>query len=149
MPLLPLFEPALAFAFGLGPAFELAGSVFLAERLPLAGEPTAEDILAVDAEFRMRLAEQGSDPVRRQWLAPFRKECGGWRFRARLSRTALAGRKGKTDDWVEILYEDAYGSGQRLVVTETRGIIASAAVWVRKSRPRSSRREVSGSNWPL
>ena len=38
MPLLPLFEPALAFAFGLGPVFELAGGVFWAGRSPRAGD---------------------------------------------------------------------------------------------------------------
>ena len=40
------------------------------------------------------------------------------------------------------------GSSTATVVTETRGVIASAAVCSRKSRPRSSSREVSGSRRP-
>jgi hypothetical protein len=93
-----------------------------------ANEPNVADLLAIDAAFRelvRKHRESGGDEA---WLPPFRAERGGWRFRARFARTALAARIGATRDWVEIHFERTDRSGQRTVVTETRGELSGRRV---------------------
>jgi hypothetical protein len=96
---------------------------------PIAGEPAVGELLAIDREYQM-LAERQRlptisprrfNPTNEPWLPVLQIRRGGYRYRALFSNTALAHRLGQTRDWVVIYFEDGYQSGQRTVVTETRG----------------------------
>jgi hypothetical protein len=96
---------------------------------PVVGEPPVADLLAIDDDYRRQAAASqlptltprrfnpGNDP----WLPLFVTDRSGWRFRALFSNTALAHRLGQTHDWVVLYFDDGVSSGQRTVVTETRG----------------------------
>jgi hypothetical protein len=96
---------------------------------PIRGEPPVADLLAVDADYRRgaegnqlpTIAPRRFNPGHEPWLPLFRADRNGWRFRALFSNTALAHRLGQTRDWVVIYFDDGMVSGQRTVVTETRG----------------------------
>ncbi len=87
------------------------------------------DLLAVDADYRRQaaanqlptLTPRRFNPEHQPWLPLFVTDRNGWRFRALYSNTALAHRLGQTHDWVVIYFDDGVSSGQRTVVTETRG----------------------------
>jgi hypothetical protein len=96
---------------------------------PIQGEPSVAALLAIDEEYR-RQAERDALPVvtprrfnpeNQPWLPLFVTDRDGWRFRALFSNTALAHRLDRTHDWVVIAFHDGFNSGQRTVVTETRG----------------------------
>jgi hypothetical protein len=96
---------------------------------PIHGEPPVTEILTVDQDYRKE-AEAGELPTvaprrfnsdNEPWLPLFFANRNGWRFRARFSNTALAHRLGQTRDWVIVFFDDGMVSGQRTVVTETRG----------------------------
>jgi DNA polymerase (family 10) len=96
---------------------------------PVMREPAIADLLAVDAEYRRR-AEQHLLPTLtprrfnaegRAWLPIYQTDRGDWFYRALFSNTALAHRLNTTRDWVVIYFDDGTTSGQRTVVTETRG----------------------------
>ncbi len=97
--------------------------------LPVRGEPGVADILAVDREYRRRsglaklptIAPRRFNPGNEPWLPLMHVRRGGWRYRALFSNTALAHRLGTTKDWVVVYFDDAITTGQRTVVTETRG----------------------------
>jgi DNA polymerase (family 10) len=100
-------------------------------RLPerIRGEPGVAELLAVDRDYRTQ-AEQGAlptlsprrfNPNNEPWLPLLQMRRGGWHYRALYSNTALAHRLGRTGDWVVIYFDDGIVSGQRTVVTETRG----------------------------
>src|SRR5262249_5793479 len=76
-------------------------------------------------ELVQRHKENGGDD---SWLPPFRLDRDGWLYRARFARTALAARVGATRDWVEIHFENDGKTGQRTVVTETRGDLSGQRV---------------------
>jgi hypothetical protein len=100
-------------------------------RLPelILGEPSVAALLAIDEEYRLqadgdrlpRVAPRRFNPEHEPWLPLYVSDRDGWRFRALFSNTALAYRLGKTHDWVVIAFHDGFNSGQRTVVTETRG----------------------------
>jgi hypothetical protein len=108
----------------------LAGRLSLS-RLPepIHGEPPVDDLLAIDALYRAQaqrhelptLAPRRFNPEHQPWLPFFRADRNGWRYRALYSNTALAHRLGRTRDWVVVYFDDGFTSGQRTVVTETRG----------------------------
>lgn len=95
-------------------------------------EPSIEELLRVDAEYRQHVEEhelpmitpRRFNPERERWLPIFRAERDGWRYRVLFSNTSLAHRLGKTRDWVVIYFERGDVTGQRTVVTETRGDLA-------------------------
>lgn len=96
---------------------------------PVEGEPPVEELLAVDEEYR-RQAEENTlptvtprrfNPDHEPWLPLYIKDHDGWRYRALFSNTALAHRLGQTRDWVVVSFSDGFTSGQRTLVTETRG----------------------------
>jgi hypothetical protein len=103
---------------------------------PIRGEPALEDLLAIDQEYRTQaaLAKLPTIAPRRfnshndPWLPLLQRQRGGWRYRALYSNTALAHRLGQTQDWVVIYFDDGISSGQRTVVTETRGPLAGRRV---------------------
>jgi hypothetical protein len=105
---------------------------------PIRGEPSVDELVAVDADYRRQAqAEQGPvagedgivrwvtprrfNPEQEPWLPVYVANRDGWRYRAVFSNTALAHRLGQTHDWVVIYFNDGITSGQRTVVTETRG----------------------------
>lgn len=96
---------------------------------PVAGEPSVADLLAVDQEYRSQaqqhllptISPRRFNPENDPWLPLYQIRRQGWRFRALYSNTALAHRLGQTHDWVVIYFTDDVTSGQRTVVTETRG----------------------------
>jgi hypothetical protein len=96
---------------------------------PAGREPDVGDLLAVDEEYRRRaeqqllptLAPRRFNPDQRPWLPIYQTDRGDWFYRALFSNTALAHRLNTTRDWVVIYFEDGTASGQRTVVTETRG----------------------------
>jgi hypothetical protein len=103
---------------------------------PVQGEPDVDDLLAVEAEYREQAEQHGLptlaprrfNPTGERWLPIWRTERGGWRYRMLFSNTALAHRLGKTRDWVVVYFENDFHSGQRTVVTETRGDLAGRRV---------------------
>jgi hypothetical protein len=96
---------------------------------PIRGEPPVGDLLAIDAEYRREaewdrlptIAPRRFNPEHEPWLPLFQADRNGWRYRALYSNTALAHRLGQTRDWVVVCFDDGMVSGQRTVVTETRG----------------------------
>jgi hypothetical protein len=103
---------------------------------PVRGEPTAELLLAVDDEYRREaandhlptLAPRRFNPDQEPWLPIYTADRAGWRFRAVFSNTALAHRLHQTHDWVAISFSDGNVSGQRTIVTETRGALRGRRV---------------------
>jgi len=96
---------------------------------PIQGEPSVATLLAIDKEYRRhadgdmlpRVTPRRFNEEHEPWLPLFVADRDGWRFRALFSNTALAHRLAKTNDWVVIAFHDGFNSGQRTVVTETRG----------------------------
>ncbi len=96
---------------------------------PIQGEPSVAALLAIDEEYRRQsegdtlphLTPRRFNAEHEPWLTLYVADRDGWRFRALFSNTALAHRLGKTSDWVVIAFHDGFNSGQRTVVTETRG----------------------------
>src|SRR5262249_41409161 len=96
---------------------------------PIIGEPSVADLLTVDQAYRVQ-AEQHLLPLltprrfnsnHQPWLPLLNTKQHGWRLRALYSNTALAHRLNQTRDWVVIYFHDGQTSGQRTIVTETRG----------------------------
>jgi DNA polymerase (family 10) len=96
---------------------------------PVQGEPSVADLLTVDAEYRAKAAQDALptitprrfNPEHEPWLPLSVTDRAGWRYVALFSNTALAHRLKQTHDWVVIQFRDGFSSGQRTVVTETRG----------------------------
>jgi Helix-hairpin-helix domain len=103
---------------------------------PARGEPSVEEILAVDLAYNERvqagrlplLTPRRFNPTGESWLPFFHTRRNGWRFRALFSNTALAHRLKQTQDWVVVYFDDGLTSGLRTVVTETRGPLAGRRV---------------------
>jgi putative hydrolase len=95
----------------------------------LPGEPSILLLLEVDAVFREKVEQEEEssilprrfDPERGGWEPTYRTCREGWRFRVRFFRSALAWRLGQTRDQVVVWFENGTSSGQRTIVTETRG----------------------------
>lgn len=114
-------------------ASRLRGQRFTA---PMQREPSVDELLAVDRDYRRQsgqhnlpmLTPRRFNPQQESWLPLFEARTGDWQYRALFSNTALAHRLGKTRDWVVIYFHDGDVSGQRTVVTETRGELAGQRV---------------------
>lgn len=125
-------------------------------RLPEAvrGEPPVGELLAVDREYRAgadegklpTLAPRRFNPENEPWLPFLQDRRGGWYYRVLYSNTALAYRLGQTRDWVVIYFDDGVLTGQRTVVTETRGELAGKrVVRGREAECREHYRSMAGS----
>jgi DNA polymerase (family X) len=96
---------------------------------PMGREPSVADLLAIDAEYRGRaeqrllptLTPRRFNPDNQPWLPVYQTDRGDWFYRVLFSNTALAHRLNTTHDWVVVFFDDGTASGQRTVVTETRG----------------------------
>jgi hypothetical protein len=103
---------------------------------PLQNEPSVVELLKVDREYRDRvescqlpmIAPRRFNPHQKWWLPIYQTRRAGWRYRALFSNTALAHRLGQTHDWVVIYFEAGSLTGQRTVVTETRGELSGRRV---------------------
>jgi hypothetical protein len=108
----------------------------LAPVAPPPAEPAVEDLLDLDHDYRAgmeentlpRLSPRRFNPEGEHWLGILRMERDGWKMRALFSNTAQAHRLGKTRDWVVIYFQKGEINGQRTVVTETKGELASRRV---------------------
>ncbi len=125
---------------------------------PVRGEPSVDDLLAVDAEYRRQADENNLptltprrfNPENEPWLPLYNTDRGGWRFRALFSNTALAHRLNRTRDWVVISFHDGFTSGQRTVVTETVGDLRGRRVVRGREREcRAYYQSVPGGLYPL
>ena len=98
-------------------------------REPIRGEPPVAELLAIDEEYRRQsdgnylpsVTPRRFNAENEPWLPLLVADRAGWRFRALFSNTALAHRLDRTRDWIVISFHDGICSGQRTVVTETRG----------------------------
>lgn len=96
---------------------------------PMIGEPSVADLSEVDELYRDQaeqsllpmLAPRRFNPAHEPLVPLLRVTRHGWRFRASYSNTALAHRLNHTRDWVVVYFDDGQASGQRTIVTETRG----------------------------
>ncbi len=125
---------------------------------PVRGEPSVDDLLAVDAEYRRQADENNLptltprrfNPENEPWLPLYNTDRGGWRFCALFSNTALAHRLNRTRDWVVISFHDGFTSGQRTVVTETVGDLRGRRVVRGREREcRAYYQSVPGGLFPL
>lgn len=108
-----------------------------------AEEPEVAVLLDVDEDYRRRaaaddlpkIAPRRFNPEGEAWLPILHTRRGPWHLTALFSNTARAHELGRTRDWVVIYFEkDDAVSGQRTVVTETRG--PSAGLRVVRGRER-------------
>lgn len=96
---------------------------------PVTGEPPVGVLLGVDTSYRENarlnrlptIAPRRFNAEHEPWLPVYLDQRAGWHCRALFSNTALAHRLNQTHDWVVIHFDDGASSGQRTVVTETRG----------------------------
>ncbi|MGD9885135.1 MAG: DNA-binding protein [Reyranella sp.] len=130
---------------GLGPRRQAALRAVLGQmlarirpvRLPPGDEPSVDDLLDVDREYR---AKAGADQLRKiaprrfnpkgeAWLPVLHTRRGPWHFTALFSNTARAHELDRVHDWVVIYFHaDSGGEAQRTVVTEARGSLAGQRV---------------------
>jgi putative hydrolase len=96
---------------------------------PLANEPSVEEILDVDSEYREKaakgrlpkIAPRRFNPSGQRWLAVLHTHRGDRQYTALFSNTARAHELRKTDDWVIIYSDGANGDSQSTVVTAQHG----------------------------
>ena len=99
-------------------------------------EPGVEALLTIDEAYRRcaerdelpKVAPRSFNPEGEPWLGLLREKRDGYSMRALYSNTAVAHRMGQTRDWVVVYFEQEGISGQRTVVTETRGDLAGKRV---------------------
>jgi hypothetical protein len=112
---------------GLASVSEVRRAGRLAEmRRAMEDEPSIEEILAVEADFRRlagagvlgRTAPRAYSPKGPKWEGVLQCERGGWHLRVAWADTAIAHRLDKTRDWIEVRFERDGRSGVRTVVTE-------------------------------
>ena len=131
---------ASAWRAWLGDTLGRVGPVASMRREPGAEEPTVEELLDVDREYREKaaagdlrtIAPKRFNPGHDAWLPVLHARRGPWHFTALFSNTALAHKLGRVHDWVVVYFYDGDEvERSRTIVTETRG-------------PRAGRRVVRG-----
>lgn len=96
---------------------------------PLLDEPSVEELLSIDAQYRRqaasgmlpKVAPRKFNPTRAAWLPVLHTQRSGKQYTAMYSNTARAHDLGTTRDWVVIHRHDAHGQGQWTVVTAQYG----------------------------
>jgi hypothetical protein len=95
---------------------------------PSADEPSVDELLSVDDEYRCKAADQlpcvapyRFNPTRAAWLPILHTARGDRHYTALYSNTARAHTLGTTHDWVVIYRDDPAGHGQWTVVTARLG----------------------------
>jgi DNA polymerase/3'-5' exonuclease PolX len=94
---------------------------------PIAGEPSIDELLQIDEEFRDRVHRR-SRTISRLPYPELEMERNGWRLRAFWANTSLTHRMHAAHDWVMIEFENERHSGQRTIVTEKRGCLRGQRV---------------------
>lgn len=98
---------------------------------PLREAPSVAELLAVDQEYREkiarnevpRIAPRRFNPTHEVWLPVLHTQRGERHYSVLLSNTAHAHRLGKTQDWVVLYCDDGRGERQWTVVTSPRGVL--------------------------
>jgi hypothetical protein len=128
---------AAAWRAWLGDTLGRVGPVASMRRASDAEEPTVEELLDVDREYREKaaagalrtIAPRRFNPEHEAWLPVLHTRRGRWHFTALYSNTALAHRLGRVRDWVVVYFHDGDElERSRTVVTETRGAAAGRRV---------------------
>lgn len=94
-------------------------------------QPTVEEILGVDQEYRTKGAEGGLhkiaprrfNPEHEPWLPILHTSRGQRNYTALFSNTPRAHQLNKTNDWVVIYYDSDDGERQSTVITATHGTL--------------------------
>jgi hypothetical protein len=100
-----------------------------APSFPRKDEPSVEEILDVDREYRERAAAGGLrriaprrfNPAGDAWLPVLHTQRGPRHYTVLYSNTARANRLGKTRVWVVLYYDGGDGERQCTVITSERG----------------------------
>jgi hypothetical protein len=128
---------ASAWRAWLGDTLGRVGSVPAMRREPGAEEPSVQDLLDVDREYREKaaagtlrlIAPKRFNPEHAAWLPVLHTHRGPWHFTALYSNTALAHKLGRVHDWVVVYFHDGdVVERSRTIVTETRGRAAGQRV---------------------
>jgi Holliday junction resolvasome RuvABC DNA-binding subunit len=96
---------------------------------PIRTEPSVEELLDVDREYRRRvdelprIAPRRFNPSREAWLPVLHTTRGGHRYTALYSNTARAHQLGRARDWVVLYYDGPEGEGRATVVTARFGLL--------------------------
>ncbi len=115
----------------------LGGAAYRSLSSTEAEEPSLDDILDVDREYRHKsstgelklIAPKRFNPEGVAWLPILHATRGDWHFTALFSNTALAHRLGRIHDWVVVYFRDGDEiERSRTVVTEHRGPLAGKRV---------------------
>jgi len=102
-----------------------------------AGGPTADVLLDVDREYRVKaqagqlptIAPRRFNPSGQSWLPVLHTRRGPWHFTALFSNTAKAHDLHRERDWVVVyFYDDDHVERQHTVVTETHGSLLGQRV---------------------
>lgn len=99
-------------------------------------EPTVDELLDVDREYRERaaagelptIAPRRFNPSGERWLPVLHTRRGARRYTALFSNTALAHRTRRTRDWVVLNFDDGRGEHQCTAVTAPRGPLAGRRI---------------------
>ncbi|MGN6735555.1 MAG: helix-hairpin-helix domain-containing protein, partial [Candidatus Binatia bacterium] len=94
-------------------------------------EPTVDEILDVDREYRQKIADgtlpkiapRRFNPAREAWLPILHSESGTRQYSSLFSNTARSHEKVKTNDWVVLYCETKNGEHQDTVITSERGTL--------------------------
>lgn len=112
------------------------GRVPRKRKVEKSSEPTVDEILDVDREYRDKaasgdlrtIAPRRFNPNREAWLPILHTERGKRHYMALFSNTARAHELGKTKDWVVLYYDSRDGERQCTVVTSSRGPLAGKRI---------------------
>ncbi|HZI22017.1 MAG TPA: helix-hairpin-helix domain-containing protein [Gemmatimonadales bacterium] len=97
----------------------------------LADEPSVEELLSVDREYRTKgrrgelklIAPRRFNPTGKAWLPILHTKHGERDYTALFSNTARAHQFGRTQDWVVVYVDGARTERQYTVVTARRGVL--------------------------
>ncbi|MBL6705955.1 MAG: hypothetical protein ISQ06_07585 [Planctomycetaceae bacterium] len=99
-------------------------------------DPSIEQLLSIDAEYRtkaaneqlVRIAPRQFNPTGEEWLPVLHARRNKWHYTAAFSNTAHAHQEGMTHDWVIIHLDAAERSGHWTVITSQFGKLKSRRI---------------------
>ena len=105
------------------------GRVRISHQGPTQEEPSVEELLDVDREYReraaagqlQRIAPRRFNPSGEAWLPVLHTQRGKRHYTALFSNTARAHKLEKTNDWVVLYYDSGDGEHLCTVITSQRG----------------------------
>jgi len=98
-------------------------------QLATPAEPSVDELLDVDEEYRSRsahddlekIAPRRFNPTNAKWLPILHTQRGHRHYTVLFSNTARAHRLSMTRDWVVLYFDHAHGDGQATIITAQRG----------------------------